>query len=51
MAKATAVQMATLDLKAHTATKMRARAQTLTAVRAAIEADDAAFREPASSLA
>ena len=50
-AKATAVQMATLDLEAHTATKMRARAQTLAAVRAAIEADDAAFREPASSPA
>lgn len=39
-----AVQLAALDPRAHAATKLRARASTLTALRAAIEADDAALR-------
>ena len=34
-------QLATLDLAAHAASKLRARAETLRALRAAIEADDA----------
>jgi enoyl-CoA hydratase len=37
-------QLATLDMAAHAATKRRARASALTALRAAIEADDAAMR-------
>ena len=36
---ATAAQLAKLDMSAHAATKMRARGQTLKAIRAAIEAD------------
>jgi enoyl-CoA hydratase len=48
-ARAAAATMATLDLDAHAATKVRAREQALTALRAAIEADEAAWRAPASS--
>jgi len=50
-ARAAAATMATLDLDAHGATKLRAREQALTALRAAIEADDAAWQAPASSPA
>jgi enoyl-CoA hydratase len=39
----TAAQLAKLNLAAHAASKLRARAATLTALRAAIEADDALF--------
>lgn len=39
-----AVELAKLDMQAHATTKLRARAPTLTALRAAIEADDAALR-------
>jgi enoyl-CoA hydratase len=44
VARATAAGLARLDGRVHAATKRRARAQALQAVRAAIEADDAAFR-------
>ncbi len=50
-ARATAARMATLDLDAHAATKSRARAHALTALRAAIEADEAAWQAPASAPA
>jgi enoyl-CoA hydratase len=40
----TAVRLAALDMRAHAATKLRARAPALTALRAAIAADDAALR-------
>lgn len=42
--QAIAEQLGKLNLTAHTATKLRAREQSLAAIRAAIEADDAAFR-------
>ncbi|MEO8265664.1 MAG: crotonase/enoyl-CoA hydratase family protein [Ilumatobacteraceae bacterium] len=41
-----ATAMAMLDMRAHSATKLRAREQTLTAIRAAIDTDVAAFRQP-----
>jgi enoyl-CoA hydratase/carnithine racemase len=44
VARATAGGLARLDAAVHAATKRRARAHALEAVRAAIEADDAAFR-------
>jgi enoyl-CoA hydratase len=44
LARSTAAAFVTLDLNAHAATKRRARAGVLTALRAAIEADDAALR-------
>src|ERR1022692_352172 len=43
-ARAAATELAKLDLTAHWATKLRARDHALTAIRAAIEADDAAVR-------
>jgi enoyl-CoA hydratase/carnithine racemase len=43
-ARATAELMMTLDPAAHTATKLRAREGTLSALRTAMEADDAEFR-------
>jgi len=43
-ARAAAVQLATLDIAAHAATKLRARSQALEAIARAIEADDAAMR-------
>ena len=45
VARSIATDLAKLDAEAHAATKLRARHQALTAIRAAIEADDAAFRE------
>lgn len=42
-ARATAAQLAKLNIDVHTATKLRAREQALKAVRAAIEADGATF--------
>jgi enoyl-CoA hydratase len=39
--------LANLDMDAHAASKLRARAQALQALRAAIEADDAAVRATA----
>jgi len=45
-ARAAATQLAALDPDAHAATKLRARARTLEALRAAIEADDADFLGP-----
>jgi hypothetical protein len=39
-----AAQLGKLNIAAHTATKLRAREQTLKAIRRAIEIDDAAFR-------
>jgi enoyl-CoA hydratase len=47
--RASAELMATLDPSAHTATKLRARDATLSALRAAIEADDAEYRAAGSS--
>jgi enoyl-CoA hydratase len=44
-AQGIAVRLAQLNLPAHAATKMRARAQALQAIHDAIEIDDAAFRE------
>ncbi len=41
-----ATGMASLDMRAHAATKLRAREQTLAAIRAAIDTDVAAFRQP-----
>ena len=43
-AAATAAELARLDLDAHAATKLRARHQAATALREAIDADDAAYR-------
>ncbi|HKA31292.1 MAG TPA: enoyl-CoA hydratase-related protein, partial [Candidatus Binatia bacterium] len=43
-ARAAAGELAKLDVGVHTATKLRARAHVLEAIRAAIAADDAAFR-------
>ena len=47
VAHAVASDLATLDIGVHTATKRRARDHALKAIRAAIEADDAAFGAPA----
>jgi enoyl-CoA hydratase/carnithine racemase len=44
VARSTAGALAKLDLRAHASTKLRAREQTLHALRAAIEADDADLR-------
>ena len=41
-----ATVMASLDMRAHSSTKLRAREQTLAAIRAAIDTDVAAFRQP-----
>jgi enoyl-CoA hydratase len=45
VASETAARMATLDMRAHTATKLRVRAGTLAAMRATIVSDEAAFVE------
>jgi enoyl-CoA hydratase len=47
VARATASALARLDLGVHSATKLRAREHALHSIRAAIDADDAAFRAPA----
>jgi len=47
VARSVAGQLAQLDMRAHGATKLRARAQTLEALRSAIEADNAELRAPA----
>src|SRR5262249_42987200 len=47
VAHAVASDLAKLDIGVHTATKLRARDHALKAIRAAIEADDAAFGAPA----
>jgi enoyl-CoA hydratase len=39
-----AAELAALDMRAHSSTKLRARAETLAALHAAIEADDASLR-------
>jgi enoyl-CoA hydratase len=44
VARAVAGELARLDVDVHAATKRRARAHALNSIRAAIEADDAAFR-------
>ena len=44
--RTTALRLAQLDVEVHAASKRRARDQALRAIRAAIEADDAAFRTP-----
>jgi enoyl-CoA hydratase len=44
VAAATAAELAKLDLDAHAATKLRARQLTLTALREAIDTDDAEYR-------
>jgi enoyl-CoA hydratase len=46
-ARTVAGQLATLDMDAHAATKLRARDSTLKAIRAAIEADEAALHPTA----
>ncbi|MGC9961027.1 MAG: crotonase/enoyl-CoA hydratase family protein [Acidimicrobiales bacterium] len=43
-ARATAADLAKLNMTAHAASKLHARAQSLSAIRTAIEADDAAMR-------
>jgi len=43
-ARGVAAALAMLNMRAHAATKLRTRAQALTAIRAAIEVDDAALR-------
>ncbi len=45
VARSTASQLATLDMRAHAASKLRAREQTLVALRAGIEADMAELGE------
>lgn len=45
-ARSTAVALSSLDMPAHAATKLRARAHTLEAIRAGIDADYAALRHP-----
>ncbi len=50
VARATAVAVSSLDMRAHAATKLRARAPSLEAIRAGIDADYAALRRPALSL-
>ena len=47
VARSTAALLAKLNMDAHTATKLRARDSTLKAIRTAIEADDADFRNMA----
>ncbi len=42
--RGTAAELAKLDVDVHAATKLRARAHALKAIRAAIEADDEIFR-------
>ncbi|MFZ0173560.1 MAG: crotonase/enoyl-CoA hydratase family protein [Acidimicrobiales bacterium] len=44
VARAAAVQLTTLNMEAHAATKLRTRGQALSAISRAIEADDAAVR-------
>ena len=44
VARSTAAELAKLNMNAHAATKLRTRAEALKAVRAAIEADAAAFQ-------
>jgi enoyl-CoA hydratase len=54
VSRSIAADLAKLDAGAHAATKLRARHHALTAIRAAIEADDAAFRalfEPTAASA
>jgi enoyl-CoA hydratase len=51
VARNIAVALSALNMEAHTATKLRAREQTLKATRAAIDADDAALRRLAASQA
>jgi len=51
VAHTTATELATLDMAAHAASKLRAREHTLAAIRAGIDADHAAFRWPAASHA
>jgi enoyl-CoA hydratase len=46
-ARTTALELCKLDLDAHAASKLRARAGTLAALRAAIDTDDAGSRQPA----
>jgi enoyl-CoA hydratase len=46
-ARTTALELCKLDLDAHAASKLRGRAGTLAALRAAIDTDDAGFRQPA----
>jgi enoyl-CoA hydratase len=48
-ARNVALQLAALNMDAHVASKLRARAHTLSAIRAAIDADDAAFRAHAGA--
>ena len=45
VARSTAETLAALDMRAHAATKLRVRDEALRAIRAAIDVDDAAFRE------
>lgn len=47
VARSTAVALSKLDMHAHAASKLRAREHTLNAIRAAIDADYAAFRSRA----
>lgn len=49
VARSTAALLAKLNMDAHTATKLRARDSTLKAIRTAIEADDADFRNMAGT--
>jgi enoyl-CoA hydratase len=49
-ARATAVALSSLDMRAHAETKLRARAHTLDAIRVGIDADYAALRRPALSV-
>ncbi len=51
VARKTAAQLATLNMDAHSATKLRARNHALKAVRAAIEADEADFQSMSRSTA
>jgi enoyl-CoA hydratase len=44
VARSTAIDLSTLDMGAHAATKLRTRAGALDAIRAAIQTDDAALR-------
>lgn len=48
-AQTVAARLAELDMDAHAATKLRARGSALAAIRAGIEADDAALRAAASA--
>ena len=49
VARSTAIALSSLDMRAHAASKLRARAHTLEAIRAGIDADDAALPRPALS--